>query len=133
MSSISDILESLPNIVTNFHSWPEPEDEDVIIDLKPQEEDVTIDPVTNEEVFSSWPTQKEVNDNIKRKAKQEAELKNQLHNQTCGGCVKAVNQSPNPKSRMLYCMYNGLMVNRFQPNCDRFKEKERDAWEPNTE
>lgn len=72
----------------------------------------------NEEVLAQQlPTQKEYNEMVERKA----QMQNQTHADKCGSCIKAANLTGNPAANLLYCKYNGVMVNKFQACCGEYK------------
>lgn len=70
------------------------------------------------------PTKETLDEHIQRNLQQEDEnykLQNQTHGEACNDCIKAVNQTPNPRSHLRYCKYHGVMVSKFQKNCAYFK------------
>ena len=66
------------------------------------------------------------------KKEREMELQNQTHGNKCGQCLKFTRQTPNQQSKMGYCLFNGLMVLKYQTICEAFKlsNKPASAWEP---
>ena len=101
--------------------------------------------VTDEQIYDAVfdepeppiPTREELDAHIQENLnnKPDINFENQAHSDRCEFCQKAQNNTPNPRSVMRYCKYNGVMVSKYQANCEHFandkKKRESNPWEPN--
>ena len=68
-----------------------------------------------------------IEDNINKEDLEEKEfLRKQvqllhLGQRTCFSCVKSQNLSGNPRAKLYYCKWSGIMVVRHQPSCGKYQ------------
>ena len=91
-----------------------------------ENQDIVAEVIEPEEIFY-YPTQAEVNKQVEENHKND-NLQNQTHGTICDNCIKAHNNTPNPKALMRYCSFNGVMVSKFNVGCDKFKERAKDSF-----
>ena len=74
-----------------------------------------------EALNESLPTKQELDEHIQ--ANIDSKIQEQTHGSTCDKCVRAVNQTPNPKAILRYCKWNGVMVSKHATSCGKFHGK----------
>ena len=94
--------------------------------LQNKEYDVIID--VGDGVINYIPTREQLDAQIAKEAK--PDVQNLTHGNKCGSCQKFQRQTPNPKSKMALCTFNGVMVLEHSTSCEKYRKSNapESAW-----